>query len=210
MLKRTGKAFAKGVARGAVSGISKGAQSGMFGSGAFMPPPPSMPSIHNTGRRDTNQSALKLANGVAKSLFSHNTSHHHCSGNNSFGNAMGSAIGTAIGSAIMMSVGQAVEEKHQDYLDRKAAERQAEMDERAAKLRAEQEAREAELRKKQEEVFHAMNRNMPGYTEELGRALMNAEGLSKEELEKYPTKCPACHGAPDGTRYCPFCGTKLV
>ena len=78
MLKRTGKAFAKGVARGAVSGISKGAQAGLFGSGAFMPPPPSMPSIHNTGRRDTNHSALKLANGVAKSLFSHNTSHHHC------------------------------------------------------------------------------------------------------------------------------------
>ena len=133
MLKRTGKAFAKGVARGAVSGISKGAQSGLFGSGAFMPPPPSMPSIHNTGRRDTNQSALKLANGVAKSLFSHNTSHHHCSGNNSFGNAMGSAIGTAIGSAIMMSVGQVVEEKHQDYLDRKAAERQAEIARSAAR-----------------------------------------------------------------------------
>ena len=205
MFKRN-NSIAKNVAKSAVRGMARGAVSGMFGSGAYLPPPPSMPSRHNTGRRDTNQSALKLANGVSKSLFSHNCNHR----NSSFGNAMGNAIGSAIGSAIMMSVGNAIEEKHQDYLERKADERQAEMEERAAKLRAEQEAKAAALQARKEEAFHAMNRNMPGYTEELGRALMNAEGLSKEEKENYPTQCPACNGAPDGTRYCPFCGTKLV
>lgn len=199
-----GKNVAKNAARGAVKGMTNG----LFGSGAYMPPPPPMPRLHNTSRHASNNSALKLANGVTKSLLSHNSCNH--SHNNSFGNAMGSAIGTAIGSAIMMSVGNAINEKHQDYMDRKAAERQAEMEARAAKLRAEQEAKEAELQAKKEAAFHAMNRNMPGYTEELGRNLMNAEGLSEEELKNYPTKCPSCFGAPDGTRYCPFCGTKLV
>lgn len=176
--------------------------SGLFGAGAFTPPPP---QVNRYSRNNNVNSALKLANGVSKSLFSHNHSR-----SNNFSSAMGNAVGGAIGSAILMAVGNKIDEKHQDYLDKKEAERQAELEARAAAMRAEQEAREAELRAKQEQAFHAMNRNMPGYTEELGRQLMYAEGLTEKEKEEYPTKCPSCHGAPDGTRYCPFCGTKLV
>ena len=37
-----------------------------------------------------------------------------------------------------------------------------------------------------------------------------AAGLTEEEKENYPLKCPHCLGVPDGTRYCPYCGGKLV
>ena len=34
--------------------------------------------------------------------------------------------------------------------------------------------------------------------------------LTEEEKANYPLKCPHCLGVPDGTRYCPYCGGKLV
>jgi DNA-directed RNA polymerase subunit RPC12/RpoP len=55
-----------------------------------------------------------------------------------------------------------------------------------------------------------MNKNMPNYDREKMVHLMNGAGLTEEEKENYPLKCPHCLGVPDGTRYCPYCGGKLV
>lgn len=40
--------------------------------------------------------------------------------------------------------------------------------------------------------------------------LFDEDELTDEEKAKYPAKCPHCLGVPDGTRYCPYCGVKLV
>ena len=76
-------------------------------------------------------------------------------------------------------------------------------------MAAQQAAAAAEQAKK-EAAFHAMNKNMPNYDEETMVHLMNGAGLTEEEKANYPLKCPHCMGVPDGTRYCPYCGGKLV
>lgn len=40
--------------------------------------------------------------------------------------------------------------------------------------------------------------------------LFDDNELTYEEKKRYPQKCPHCMGTPDGTRYCPYCGSKLV
>lgn len=40
--------------------------------------------------------------------------------------------------------------------------------------------------------------------------LFDDNDLTDEEKERYPLKCPHCMGVPDGTRYCPYCGARVV
>lgn len=40
--------------------------------------------------------------------------------------------------------------------------------------------------------------------------LFDDNELTYEEKKRYPQKCPHCMGIPDGTRYCPYCGSKVV
>lgn len=40
--------------------------------------------------------------------------------------------------------------------------------------------------------------------------LFDDNELTYEEKKRYPQKCPHCMGIPDGTRYCPYCGAKVV
>lgn len=40
--------------------------------------------------------------------------------------------------------------------------------------------------------------------------LFDDDDLTDEEKERYPLKCPHCMGVPDGTRYCPYCGARVV
>ena len=140
--------------------------------------------------------ASNIVSNVGRSIINSNRTYNNRSG---FGDAMGNALGTAIGSAIVMGVSSKIQEKQQEYADKKAAEA----------LAAQQAAAAAEQAKK-EEAFHAMNKNMPNYDKEKMVHLMNGAGLTEEEKENYPLKCPHCLGVPDGTRYCPYCGGKLV
>lgn len=140
--------------------------------------------------------ASNIVSNVSRSLLSNNNRY---SNNSSFGNAMGNALGGAIGSAIVMAVGSKIQEKQQEYADKKAAE-----------ALAAQQAAEAAEQAKKEAAFHAMNKNMPNYDEETMVHLMDGAGLTDEEKANYPLKCPHCLGVPDGTRYCPYCGGKLV
>ncbi len=140
--------------------------------------------------------ASNIVSNVSRSILTNNS---YSSRNSSFGDAMGNALGSALGSAIVMAVGSKIQEKQQEYEDKKAAEA----------LAAQQAAAAAEQAKR-EAAFHAMNKNMPNYDEETAVHLMNGTGLTEEEKERYPLKCPHCLGVPDGTRYCPYCGGKLV
>ena len=144
----------------------------------------------------TVNTASNIVSNVGRSILNSNRGY---SNRSSFGDAMGNALGTAIGSAIVMGVSSKIQEKQQEYQDKKAAEA----------LAAQQAAAAAEQAKK-EAAFHAMNKNMPNYDEEAMVHLMNGAGLTEEEKENYPLKCPHCLGVPDGTRYCPYCGGKLV
>lgn len=40
--------------------------------------------------------------------------------------------------------------------------------------------------------------------------LFDENDLTDEEKKRYPMKCPNCMGIPDGTRYCPYCGARVV
>lgn len=140
--------------------------------------------------------AANIVGHVSRSIISSSMGCHH---HNSFGNAMGNALGGAIGSAIVMAVGSKIQEKQEERYEQKEAER----------LAAIQAAQEAE-RAKKEAAFHAMNKNMANYDAEAMVHMMDGAGLTQEEREKYPLECPHCLGVPDGTRYCPYCGGKLV
>ncbi len=154
-------------------------------------PPRHLRNNYNT----TTNTASNIVSNVSRSIVSNN----RYSNNSSFGNAMGNALGGAIGSAIVMAVGNKIQEKQQEYTDKKEAE-----------ALAAKQAAEAEEQAKKEAAFHAMNKNMPNYDEETMVHLMNGAGLTEEEKANYPLKCPHCLGVPDGTRYCPFCGGKVV
>lgn len=144
----------------------------------------------------TVNTASNIVSNVGRSILNSNRSY---SSRSSFGDAMGNALGTAIGSAIVMGVSSKIQEKQQEYQDKKAAE-----------ALAAQQAAEAAEQAKKEAAFHAMNKNMPNYDEETMVHLMDGAGLTEEEKKNYPLKCPHCMGVPDGTRYCPYCGGKLV
>ena len=143
----------------------------------------------------TVNTASNIVSNVSRSILSSNRSYN----NSSFGNAMGNALGTALGSAIVMGVSSKIQQSQQEYADKKAAEA----------LAAKQAAEAAEQAKK-EAAFHAMNKNMANYDEKAMVHLMDGAGLTEEEKANYPLKCPHCMGVPDGTRYCPYCGGKLV
>ena len=40
--------------------------------------------------------------------------------------------------------------------------------------------------------------------------LFDDDELTYEEKKRYPKQCPHCMGTPDGTRYCPYCGSRVV
>lgn len=40
--------------------------------------------------------------------------------------------------------------------------------------------------------------------------LFDDNDLTYEEKKRYPQKCPHCMGATDGTRNCPYCGSRVV
>ena len=159
---------------------------------SFSNPPKHLRTQYNP----TVNTASNIVSNVGRSIINSNRTYSSRSG---FGDAMGNALGTAIGSAIVMGVSSKIQEKQQEYADKKAAEA----------LAAQQAAAAAEQAKK-EEAFHAMNKNMPNYDKEKMVHLMNGAGLTEEEKENDPLKCPHCLGVPDGTRYCPYCGGKLV
>lgn len=156
----------------------------------------STPPRHLRNQYNSNiNTASNIVSNVSRSILANN----RYSNNSSFGDAMGNALGGAIGSAIVMAVGSKIQEKQQEYADKKAAE-----------ALAAQQAAEAAEQAKKEAAFHAMNKNMPNYDEEQMVHLMDGAGLTEEEKANYPLKCPHCLGVPDGTRYCQYCGGKLV
>lgn len=159
---------------------------------SFSNPPKHLRTQYNP----TVNTASNIVSNVGRSIINSNRTY---SNRSSFGDAMGNALGTAIGSAIVMGVSSKIQQSQQEYADKKAAEA----------LAAKQAAEAAEQAKK-EAAFHAMNKNMANYDEEKMVHLMNGAGLTEEEKAKYPLKCPHCMGVPDGTRYCPYCGGKLV
>lgn len=158
----------------------------------FSNPPKHLRTQYNP----TVNTASNIVSNVGRSIINSNRTY---SSRSSFGDAMGNALGTAIGSAIVMGVSSKIQQSQQEYADKKAAEA----------LAAKQAAEAAEQAKK-EAAFHAMNKNMANYDEEKMVHLMNGAGLTEEEKANYPLKCPHCMGVPDGTRYCPYCGGKLV
>lgn len=56
----------------------------------------------------------------------------------------------------------------------------------------------------EEELFNVLDeaREVP--------QLFDDNDLTYDERKRYPQKCPSCNGIPDGTRYCPYCGAKVV
>ncbi len=159
---------------------------------SFSNPPKHLRTQYNP----TVNTASNIVSNVGRSIINSNRTY---SSRSSFGDAMGNALGTAIGSAIVMGVSSKIQQSQQEYADKKAAEA----------LAAKQAAEAAEQAKK-EAAFHAMNKNMANYDEEKMVHLMDGAGLTEEEKANYPLKCPHCMGVPDGTRYCPYCGGKLV
>ncbi|MBQ3516764.1 MAG: zinc ribbon domain-containing protein [Lachnospiraceae bacterium] len=183
-------------AMGAFTGSRRGSHTPQPRVSHFASNMSSAPRHLRTQYNPTVNTASNIVSNVGRSILNSNRSY---SSRSSFGDAMGNALGTAIGSAIVMGVSSKIQEKQQEYQDKKAAEA----------LAAQEAARAAEQAKK-EAAFHAMNKNMPNYDEETMAHLMNGAGLTEEEKAKYPLKCPHCMGVPDGTRYCPYCGGKLV
>lgn len=57
---------------------------------------------------------------------------------------------------------------------------------------------------KEEELFNASDE-----ADEMPK-IMDENDLTDEEKARYPQKCPHCMGVPDGTRYCPYCGARVV
>lgn len=155
-------------------------------------PPRHLRTNYNT----TTNTASNIVSNVGRSILNSNRGFGNRS---SFGDAMGNALGSALGTAIVMGVSSKIQEKQQEYADKKQAEA----------LAAQKAAAEAEQAKR-EAAFHAMNKNMPNYDEETMVHLMDGAGLTEEEKANYPLKCPHCMGVPDGTRYCPYCGGKVV
>ncbi len=56
----------------------------------------------------------------------------------------------------------------------------------------------------EEELFNVTEevREMPD--------LFDEDALTDEEKKRYPKNCPNCMGVPDGTRYCRYCGARLI
>ena len=100
---------------------------------------------------------------------------------------LGSTIGSTIGSAITYAAGTAIT----NAINRKAAEKNA--------------IAEAQTKAKYDAAYDAAYQEAyedPNATDEYG--------LTKAEREEYPLTCPHCLGIPDGSRYCPYCGSRLV
>ncbi len=194
--KNMGKSVAFNAALGAMNAFSGAKRTPQPKISHFASNLNTQPRHLRTQYNPTVNTASNIVSNVGRSILNSNRGY---SNRSSFGDAMGNALGTAIGSAIVMGVSSKIQEKQQEYQDKKAAEA----------LAAQQAAAAAEQAKK-EAAFHAMNKNMPNYDEEAMVHLMNGAGLTEEEKENYPLKCPHCLGVPDGTRYCPYCGGKLV
>ena len=180
---------------GAMSGNRRASHSPLPKMSGFASNHTAAPKHLRTHYNPKINTATNIVSNVGRSIINSNRSY----GGNSFGDAMGNALGSAIGSAIVMGVSSKIQEKQQEYQDKKAAEA----------LAAQRAAAAAEQAKK-EAAFHAMNKNMANYDEEKMKHLMDGAGLTEEEKANYPLKCPHCLGVPDGTRYCPYCGGKLV
>lgn len=188
--KSAGDAFASGM--GSVGGFRHTPQPKISHFASNMSTSPR--HLRNQYNSQVN-TASNIVGNVTRSLLTNN----RYSRNSSFGNAMGNALGGAIGSAIVMAVGNKIQQSQQEYADKKEAE-----------ALAAQQAAEAAEQAKREAAFHAMNKNMPNYDEKTAVHMMNGTGLTEEEKKRYPLKCPHCLGVPDGTRYCQYCGGKLV
>ncbi len=57
---------------------------------------------------------------------------------------------------------------------------------------------------KEEELF-----NMADETREAPE-LFDADELTDEERQRYPQKCPHCMATTNGTRYCSYCGSRVI
>ena len=202
--KNDGKSFGRGssnfdVARSAMNTFAQANRSRSHapnpGISRFASNTSSTPRHLRNNYSTATNTAANIVGNVSRSLLTNNKYCRH----SSFGDAMGNALGSALSSAIVMSVRSKIQEKQQEYQDKKAAE-----------ALAAQQAAEAAEQAKKEAAFHAMNKNMPNYDEEAMVHLMDGAGLTEEEKANYPLKCPHCLGVPDGTRYCPYCGGKLV
>ena len=107
------------------------------------------------------------------------------------GGMIGGLIGSAIGGMVAETAGALITNAINDKIDEHEALKQAEME---AKFNATYDAAY--------DTTYDANYVDPNAKDEFG--------LTKDERMRYPSKCPSCLGAPDGSRYCPFCGSRLV
>ena len=99
------------------------------------------------------------------------------------GGFLGRTISNAVGGALGSAIYNAVHKVTNTVIDTSVE-----------KYKATKEAEIAQYKQEQELALAEATKNV----------------VRQEEMDKYPTECPNCAAATDGSRYCKYCDGKLV
>ena len=184
LLKNSGKVakMAGHVASGAARGVGPAMRLGS-----------SIPKVVNTGMKIGSVGGPRMAqttsnagNLVGKTMFSKRP-HKSAFGGATLGGMIGGAIGSAVVNAASTAITGAINEKN--------ARDMAEINQRQA-----EELARIEL-EKQQQMSQIMKEQY---------ITREQYSLTPKEIAQLPLQCPHCLGTPDGTRFCPYCGSRLV
>lgn len=184
LLKNAGKVakVAGHVAAGSGRGVATGVKLGS-----------SIPKVVNTGMKIGSaggprmaQTTSSMGNVVGKTMFSKRPKRSSF-GSASLGGMIGGAIGSAVVSAASTAITGAINEKNA----RDMAEINQRNAEELARIELEKQAQMSKILQEQHVAKEQYD-------------------LTPQERANLPLQCPHCLGTPDGTRFCPYCGSRLV
>ena len=133
------------------------------------------------------QTTSNLGNVVGKTMFSRRPK-RSAFGGATLGGMIGGAIGSAVVNAASTAITGAINEKN--ARDMAMAEINQRNAEELARIEIEKQAQMSRIMEEQHQTKEKYD-------------------LSPQERAKLPLQCPHCLGAPDGTRFCPYCGSRL-
>ena len=146
----------------------------------------SLAKVGSAGGPKMAQTTSSLGNVVGKTMFSRRPKR------SAFGGAtLGGMIGGAIGSAVVNAASTAITGAINEKNARDMAEINQRNAEELARIEIEKQAQMSRIMEEQHQTKEKYD-------------------LSPQERAKLPLQCPHFLGAPDGTRYCPYCGSRLV
>ena len=150
----------------------------------------SLAKVGSAGGPKMAQTTSSMGNVVGKTMFSKRPK--RSAFGSSFGGAsLGGMIGGAIGSAVVNAASTAITGAINEKNARDMAEINQRNAEELARIELEKQAQMSKIMEEQHQTKEKYD-------------------LSPQERAKLPLQCPHCLGAPDGTRFCPYCGSRLV